>query len=653
MKIRDIIVTAMLVTMSPLAGAQQAPPGKNLEEYLEYLVEIGFSEYEVADFSEDIASLEFNPVDLNMASKNDLSRLFFLSSFQINSIIKYIRDNGAIRSKYELSYISGFDKELAQLCSNYVVIREKDSGFNRRSRTIISSAIIFSDRDTIKYPGSDLKYSTRLTHQSGSTSIGLCIEKDKGEKLITERYTPEFLSGHIQIELPGPETHLIVGDYRVRFGQGLAIWHGYSPGISPVNSRLIRGSSRITPYYSSDENNFFRGLALSSKIRSTDINIYLSANKIDANTEEISDSIFVIRSLYDNGIHNTEITESKRDVLNEYSAGINLNRNFRHINIGWSIIGTMFSESIVPYETTETVADFTGQKNLTTSLDYAASLNKIYLYGEAAITGRGRPAFLQGIKMIPAERAKLNLIFGYTPRSYNSFHGHIFGKETVNNFRKSFLANIELDLAPGTTLYSGVIYHSELWYGYRSAEFPRSIRYITEILWKPSDMINIKFSFRYREKSEDISVDRGIDLSSQTSINTSRLHLDLSPLQGLRLSSRFEMTSSPETGEKGYLAYQGVRIDPDRFPITCIFRFYTYSIESYNNRIYAWEDDLLFNPSVPCLYGKGNRNYFVIDYHPEKFISCRFKYGLSHFKRSGQEHMFNEYRLQIRIRFTA
>ncbi len=651
MNIRDLIVTSMLVAISFPSAGQQEHTGRNLSDYLEYLVEIGFEEFEAANFSEEISALAIDPVDINMASENELGRLFFLSPFQIKSIINYIRVNGPIRSKFELAYIPGFDSDLARLCSEYIVINSLYSRHSDKHFTRINNGLIFNKRNSQEYPGSNLKFTSRVMHRSGKFTMGCTVDKDQGEKIIDSNNRPEFLSAYLHFPSKSSKTQFFIGDYRVRFGQGLTVWHGYSPGVSPVNPNIIKGSSRIVPYTSSDENNFFRGLAISSLIGETNINIYLSSNKIDASIEVLSDSTYLVRSLNDTGLHNTESGNSRKDVLNEYSAGINLNRNFKQLNLGLSLTGTRFSDSINPISSTGSRMDFRGTNNMVMAVDYAASMGKLYLYGEAALSTNARFAFIQGLKLIPADRVKLNILYTSTSLSYNSFHGHILGKETVNNSRKSLLANIMVDLARGLNLSAGFINHKDLWYGYRSAEFPETTRYMTEIAWEPFDYMLLRYSYRHKNYIGDEDIERGIETGSIRSINTSRLHIDLRPAKILKLSARCEISSSPHSGKKGYMAYQGIRLDPEKCPLSIMLRYYTYYIESFDTRIYAWEDDLLYHPSVPALFGRGTRNYFVLDYHPDSPVSIRFKYALSNYVHNKEEIFFKEYRIQVRIMF--
>jgi hypothetical protein len=278
-------------------------------------------------------------------------------------------------------------------------------------------------------------------------------------------------------------------------------------------------------------------------------------------------------------------------------------------------------------------------------------MSKIYLYGEASVSRNTKFAFLQGFKLIPDDRVKLNILYAATSLSYHSFHGHILGKETVNNFRKSILANIMVDLAGGLNLSAGFVNHKDLWYGYRSAGFPQTTRYMTEIVWEPFDYMLLRYSYRHKNYLDDVDIERGIEPGRLKSINSSRLHIELTMSDILKLYARCELSSAPQSDKKGYLAYMGIRLDPDRFPLSIMIRSYTYYIEDFDTRIYAWEDDLLYHPSVPALFGRGTRNYLVLDYHPDSPVSIRFKYSLSNYEYNKEEIFFNDYRIQVRIRF--
>jgi hypothetical protein len=55
-------------------------------------------------------------------------------------------------------------------------------------------------------------------------------------------------------------------------------------------------------------------------------------------------------------------------------------------------------------------------------------------------------------------------------------------------------------------------------------------------------------------------------------------------------------------------------------------RLQYFETDSYNSRLYAYEDDVLYSFSIPVLYGKGVRYYINAHYEFSKKLGlwCRF-----------------------------
>ena len=88
--------------------------------------------------------------------------------------------------------------------------------------------------------------------------MGLTLENDPGEAYFTKYQKAgfDFCSMYAAVSTERWMKRLILGDYRVQWGQGLVAWSGFASGKSAValgNEKSARG---ITPYSSTDENNF-------------------------------------------------------------------------------------------------------------------------------------------------------------------------------------------------------------------------------------------------------------------------------------------------------------------------------------------------------------------------------------------------------------
>ena len=75
------------------------------------------------------------------------------------------------------------------------------------------------------------------------------------------------------------------------------------------------------------------------------------------------------------------------------------------------------------------------------------------------------------------------------------------------------------------------------------------------------------------------------------------------------------------------MVFQDVRFVPRSSSATISGRIAWFHTKSYNTRIYAYENDLLYVFSVPALYGKGIRGYLNLKYRINDKLDCWFKIG--------------------------
>jgi hypothetical protein len=107
-----------------------------------------------------------------------------------------------------------------------------------------------------------------------------------------------------------------VGDYSARFGQGTNINTGIRTGLSLIAPGYMSARDEIKPYTSTDENNFFRGVAAEFSIKNLAVSLFYSRNNIDATLGSLSGSSKdYIENFYIAGIHNTSSLLLKKDAI--------------------------------------------------------------------------------------------------------------------------------------------------------------------------------------------------------------------------------------------------------------------------------------------------------------------------------------------------
>jgi len=79
------------------------------------------------------------------------------------------------------------------------------------------------------------------------------------------------------------------------------------------------------------------------------------------------------------------------------------------------------------------------------------------------------------------------------------------------------------------------------------------------------------------------------------------------------------------------LLYQDIRIQATR-KLKVDARVTVFDTDSFDSRVFQFENDLLYVLSNTGLSGQGQRSYLVINYEPTEFLELWFKYSLSVFE---------------------
>jgi len=608
-----------------------------------------------ADYATELTLLSEDPVNINSADINEIKRLFFLTVFQVHSIVDYTKRHGDILSAMEISFIPGFDKELAGLILPFI-------SFSRSSRAmvpgkryhlkLIANYVKRQKDENINFTGSPYKFLTRLKISSGPLEAYLISDKDSGEPLFLPGHKPDFLSGNIAYSPGGKINRLIIGDFKARFGQGLTVWNGFARPPVATDTRPMKESSRIIPYSSSDENDFFRGIAISSTIGNINIMSFASMNMIDAtiDNEQLSGEPF-IRSFYNTGIHNTPLTTIKKNRVTESSLGFNINRMQNNLYYGFSTVYSRFSLPVIPDDEPHSTYDFRGKTNASFAVDYAWLFTDSYLFGEFAVCNKGKTAFLQGLSLNPEGRVRCNFLYSRVNRGYNSFHGNASGRKTFNKYSSTALVNITAEPAPGLLLAGGAIRSRQLWYNNISGNFPSSMTYLLSLRSNLPGNISISSDLRYRISDRPDEPRQGVRRSATLKKTGLRLTVEVLPTESFTLRSRIEKVFIGGSSDSGILCYQTARYTFRQLPLEICCRLMVFNTGSYDSRIYAWEDDLLYNPLIRALYNQGNRSYIMIICKPVNIVTFRIKYAVSDIVRGADTGITDEFKMQMVMSF--
>ncbi len=613
---------------------------------------------EVTDYVERLQELVEDPVKINSSDENEISRLFFLSGFQVKALADYPDASGKILSIYEIASIPGFDNEIALMMIPFITLENKStaSSYSPKLRNVsitnFSIKPVINDSSSL---GSQWRILSKYKFTTGTFSGGFTGEKDPGEKFLSGTPPlPDFFSAYLSYSGKGIIRKIIFGDYSARFGQGINLNTGIRTGLSLTSQGYMSARDEIKPYTSTNENNYLRGIAAELSFKSIAIYLFYSKNYSDATLESFSGtSKDYIENFYTSGLHNTSSLLQKKDAISDLLYGINLSYNFKNLKIGMAFSEDRLSLPVIESaDNPEKTLSFEGDKNSLYTIYYNSIIKRIFLYGDFSINKFSEYAFVQGISLRPSERLTVNFLYRKYSTGFVSFHGKGPGRSSSTGNEEGILGNFTFEAAKHLFISGGCDIWKFPWLRYRCAAPSYGMKQEVTAKFLVSEKLTIDASFNYRLSMINYPATEGIpkqgEIISRTLKGAFRYSLTNNFTIGTRLD--YKIVHTPRS--RGMLMLQDINYAFTQFPVTIWLRYCLFDTDNYDSRIYTYENDLLYSFSIPAFSGKGSRTYIMARWKINDIAEMRIKYGITSLT-SGNSTFENkeEIKMQFRLRF--
>jgi hypothetical protein len=648
-------------TFFPFAVFSQNPDAViQLETIIESILEELGEETDAALIIEDLEGFANNPLNINTATHDQLSRLHLLDDIQIQKLLNYLQEFSPAFSVYELNTIDGFTPELLMKMEPFIwfgPVGEKPQSvpemlkYGRHelmARTLGTvqkpRGYVASDDGTTPYEGNRVRYYTRYRFQSGDNiSVGITAEKDPGEAFFSgsNRQGFDFYSGHLSLKISPVVENIMVGDFVVRSGQGLVLWQGFATGKSLNTLNISKTNQGVRAYTSTDENNFFRGVSTTLKLGDAILSFFYSQKNRDGN-RAFSDSLGnYFTSLQTSGYHRTQSEIDDKKSVNDLNAGAIFSWRFQNLKIGTTFLYRHFNMPFIRSDQLYNRFRFSGKENLVAGADYLYSKGKYQLFGEAAVSKSKGKAVLQGATAHLHDRIQLSALFRYFEKDYHAMWATPFseGSSAVNE-TGLYLGTRILPVKFVTLSAYSDFYRSD-WISFTTAGPSNGWDVFAQADFRPSRIVQFYLRYKNEEKEQKFRVEEKYeDLPEQ--FRKSRLHFQYNPSEIFTLKTRLEhVFYKGLEKENGWMVFQDVQYSPVKIPLNLSARLAYFNTESYNSRIYAYENDLLYTFAVPAFFGKGFRAYLNFKYKINERIEIWFK--LANTLQSGAESISSGY----------
>lgn len=627
----------------------QVPEEPVQDLLLEDVVESTETEFDFDTYTEYLEILQTDPLNLNTASITELQELRLLSDQQISALVQYRRRFGDLLTPYELQAVPFFNLEtIAQLMPFTTVDADRERTFRWRNvwrynrqqlflryQRILEPQLGYTLPDTVdrqRYLGRPERLYMRYQFRySRNVSAGFTLEKDPGEPFLdTIQRGPDFASFHAYVQDIGKLKALAIGDYAINFGQGLVVWSGFGFNKSPYPLQVKRNSFTVRPYTSVNEALYFRGgaatYAIAPKINAT---AFVSRKAVDGNVDDIDtleNEVLGFTSLQITGYHRTPNELADKDAIQEWVTGGELKYEGEYIDIGLTAAHTRLDADLTPTQRPYSQFRFNGDALTSIGLHYTGLYRNILLFGETAHSLGSGWATLNGITFNLDHKTAFSAVFRHYDKDYQSLYSNAFGESTTVENETGIYLGLSTELSRKLRLSGFVDLYRHPWLRFRSDAPSHGVEYLGQLTYNLGWGSEVYFRARHEVKWQNRSQNEtAMDYLVPTARSELRLHLAKDVNRQLSIRSRLVYSifnDGEDLREEGYMLYQDVRYDFQKLPLSLSTRFALFDTESFNTRIYAYEQDVLYSFSIPAYNGEGARWYVLLNWEPTEFIEA-------------------------------
>lgn len=560
-----------------------------------------------------LSELAEHPLDLNTATREDLERIPFLNAQQIEDIQAYVYQYHGMRTLGELSMIESIDFQRRQLLSYFVYLSPvSDNKPFPSLKEILSKGhhtLLFTCKapfyqrkgDINGYLGYPYKHSFRYNfHYNDYFQIGLIGAQDAGEPFFSNKskFGYDHYSFYIQLRKLGKIKDLVLGRYKLSFGQGLVINNNLSFGKYAALSTLGRQTNGIRVYSSRSSINYLQGAAATIELaHNLDLTTFLSYRTIDATLTSNGD----IKTILNTGYHRTAKEMERKDNASQFTTGGNLNWRCGRLTLGLTALFTHFDKALSP-NTDLYYRRYapSGNDFWNVGINYSYMRKRWSLAGETATCNGGTLATINNISVQVKSNLSLLAMQRYYRYDYTGLFARGFAEGGKIQNENGLLLGTNWEIKHGLSLiaYTDYSYFSHPRFGSHTASrtWDNVLNlYYTHKVWS----LCAGYKLKLREKDDfnktalinEITQRGRLTLNYKAKTWISKTQLDISACHNFSNSI-------------GYMASENVTWVPNSWlQLTALLGY--FHTDDFASRIYIYERRPLYSFSFPSFYGIG------------------------------------------------
>lgn len=615
--------------------------------------------YQWENLFEELSDLKENPLNINSATKEQLERFPFLNSQLIENILYYLYKYGAMVSINELMVVEDMDLATFRLLKPFITcqpLEEKTHTPTLKSILKYGKQELSARMDIPLYTRAgyqpftsdyikenpnkcylgpsfyhNLRYKFRYTDK---VYIGFTAEKDPGEPFFAgnNKKGYDYYSPYFYIRDFGKIRALALGNYRLNYGYGLVMNTDFNMGKTTALNTLLNRESGIKKHSSTDEYNYFQGIAGSIQLSEHfTADAFYSYRQMDG----IVDNRF-ITSLKEDGYHRIPRDYEKKNSLTNQLIGSNIQYNGKNFELGLTAVYNFFNKVLNPTYRPYNKYYPRGSDFFNLGANYKFFLKKLTWMGEVAMDKDRRMAALNTLRYRPKANFQLIAMHRFYDVAYQSMYARSVGEGSIVQNESGFYLGMEADELWYFKLTAYIDFFYFPWKKYQMTKNgTRGIDGVIQLDYSPTHELDMFIRYRYKNKFKDYNPAEGDKITVPYIQQKGRYQLTYSPNDELVLKTTADVVYNAyqhKDPSKGFLIKQSIGYKFPKLPLQLDASVAWFKTDDYASRITVYEKSLLYSFSMPSFYGEGERFSFNTRYELNKQIVLQGKYACTHYR---------------------
>jgi hypothetical protein len=562
MKSIKFIIFVFMACMALSTHAASFTLDEILSDIYNQLSEEG--EIALEDLQEELLELAEHPIDLNHTSVDELSKLRFLSDEQIDAILIYQYDH-PFQDIYELQLIDCLkDYEIRNLLP-FVEVKPTPAP-SLEGRSSLGEKMYFREifhyakhemtlrldaRNIEDFEGDPMygKFRYRFNYQNQvQAGVTAMMAAGNGRLAMGDRWD---YGGYIQLKDIGPMKSIVAGNYQASFGYGLVVGSPLKRGKSAYIQSTATTDEGLKKYSSvGDSYPYFHGVGATARVSQwADVSAFYSLRK------------------------------GKEDAWN-HVVGVNATGRWNRLKVGVTAVENIEVRS----ERLEAKGGKTIDRAVM-GVNARWNQGKIDIWGEAA-TSQGNKwgvGVITGVRYRPISDVNLLAIYRYySPEFDNAYANSLCSWSRMKDEHGGYIG-VEYNRLKDWQLSA----FGDIW--------KTGFETMAQADFIPQKAYRMHTRFRLKRKDEKDTYSLRWNMAYR-----------LGPWK-MKTQADGNLVESKGRWTYGWSILQDVEYRFADVPIVLQLRAQAFDAREWNNRVYIYENDVLYAYSIPFVYGLGGR----------------------------------------------